>query len=84
MPHLALSALSLLESFEKAHAALNTHMRVAARLGVPSPPVRMDSQVTYLALARGDGGGGLYLRLPVVGRGYQERIRVRVSPLMVF
>ena len=83
MPRLALHELSFLESVEKAHAALDTHARVAARLGVRAP-VRMDSQAKYAALVRGDGGGGVYLRLPVAGGGrggeaggYQEKIWVR-------
>ncbi|KAI9457230.1 3',5'-bisphosphate nucleotidase [Lactarius psammicola] len=76
MPNLALDGLSFLESVEKAHAALDTNARVAARLGVRAAPVRMDSQAKYAALARGDGGGGVYLRLPVA-RGYQEKIWVR-------
>jgi 3'(2'), 5'-bisphosphate nucleotidase len=69
MPRLALHELSFLESVEKAHAALDTHARVAARLGVRAGPVRMDSQAKYAALVRGDGGGGVYLRLPVAGGG---------------
>jgi 3'(2'), 5'-bisphosphate nucleotidase len=84
MPRLALHELSFLESFEKAHAALDTNARVAARLGVRAGPVRMDSQAKYAALVRGDGGGGVYLRLPVAGGGrggeaggYQEKIWVR-------
>lgn len=84
MPRLALHELSFLESVEKAHAALDTNARVAARLGVRAGPVRMDSQAKYAALVRGDGGGGVYLRLPVAGGGrggeaggYQEKIWVR-------
>ena len=84
MPRLALHELSFLESHEKAHAALNTNARVAARLGVRAGPVRMDSQAKYAALVRGDGSGGVYLRLPVAGGGrggdsggYQEKIWVR-------
>jgi len=73
MPLLALHDLSFLEAVEKAHSALDTNARVAARLGVRSAPVRMDSQAKYGVLARGDGGGGVYLRLPVAG-GYQEKI----------
>lgn len=86
MPRLALHELSFLESVEKAHAALDTNARVAARLGVRAGPVRMDSQAKYAALVRGDGGGGVYLRLPVAGGGrggeaggYQEKIWVRVT-----
>ena len=66
MSRLALHELSFLESVEKAHAALDTNARVAARLGVRSGPVRMDK---YAALVRGDGGGSVYLRLPVAGGG---------------
>jgi 3'-phosphoadenosine 5'-phosphosulfate (PAPS) 3'-phosphatase len=82
MPRLALHDLSFLESVEKAHAALDTNALVATRLGVRATPVRMDSQAKYAALVRGDGGGGVYLRLPVAGPnaegGYQEKIWVRV------
>jgi 3'(2'), 5'-bisphosphate nucleotidase len=81
MPRLALHDLSFLESVEKAHAALDTNALVATRLGVRAAPVRMDSQAKYAALVRGDGGGGVYLRLPVAGPntegGYQEKIWVR-------
>ncbi len=83
MPRLALHELSFLESVEKAHAALDTNARIAAHLGVCAEPMRMDSQAKYAALVRGDGGGGVYLRLPVAGGGrggaggYQEKIWVR-------
>jgi 3'(2'), 5'-bisphosphate nucleotidase len=87
MPRLAPHDLSFLESYERAHAALDTNALVASRLGVRSQPVRMDSQAKYAALVRGDAGGGVYLRLPVaLGKngdgdgsgGYQEKIWVRV------
>ena len=92
MPRLAPHDLSFLESYERAHAALDTNALVASRLGVRSQPVRMDSQAKYAALVRGDAGGGVYLRLPVAlgkngdggggggGGGYQEKIWVRPSP----
>ena len=54
----------------KAHAALDTAALVATRLGVGAAPVRMDSQVKYAALVRGDGAGGVYLRSPVTGPGH--------------
>jgi hypothetical protein len=45
--------------------------------------MRMDSQAKYAALVRGDGGGGVYLRLPVADPnaegGYQEPIWVYAS-----
>jgi 3'(2'), 5'-bisphosphate nucleotidase len=88
MSRLALHELSFLESVEKAHAALDTNARIAARLGVRAEPTRMDSQAKYAALVRGDGGGGVYLRLPVAGGGrgggaggYQEKIWVRYECL---
>jgi 3'(2'), 5'-bisphosphate nucleotidase len=91
MPRLALHELSFLESVEKAHAALDTNARVAARLGVRAGPMRMDSQAKYAALVRGDGGGGVYLRLPVAGGGrggnaggYQEKIWVRALRMFPF
>ena len=91
MPRLALHELSFLESVEKAHAALDTNARVAARLGVRAGPVRMDSQAKYAALVRGDGGGGVYLRLPVAGGGrggepggYQEKIWVSFTDMFHF
>jgi hypothetical protein len=82
MPRLALHELSFLESYQKAHAALDTNALVASRLGVRAQPVRMDTQAKYTALVRGDGVGGVYLRLPVAfGKngddgegGYQEQI----------
>ncbi|KAH9979513.1 hypothetical protein BGW80DRAFT_1435017 [Lactifluus volemus] len=73
-PNITLPGLSFLESVEKGHAALDTNERVAARLGVRAPPVRMDSQAKYAALVRGDAGGGVYLRLPVPDANYQEKI----------
>jgi 3'(2'), 5'-bisphosphate nucleotidase len=70
---LALGDLSFLESVEYAHAVLDTNARVSSRLGVRAAHVRMDSQAKYVALARGDGGGGVYLQLPVAGWGYKEK-----------
>ncbi|MCB1056226.1 MAG: 3'(2'),5'-bisphosphate nucleotidase [Acidobacteria bacterium] len=59
------------ESVEAAHSAHDLHARIAARLGVTAPPVRMDSQCKYAALARGEGS--IYLRLPRT-ESYQEKI----------
>lgn len=64
----------LLESVEKAHAALGFNDVVAKVMGVEKEPLRMDSQAKYGALARGDGG--VYLRMPT-GVGYREKIWVR-------
>ncbi|CAL5098027.1 unnamed protein product [Urochloa decumbens] len=43
---------------------------IAEKLGVQAPPVRMDSQAKYAALAQGDGA--IYLRFS--GKGYKERV----------
>ncbi|MBW1695792.1 MAG: 3'(2'),5'-bisphosphate nucleotidase [Deltaproteobacteria bacterium] len=59
------------ESFEKAHAAHETHQRILASLGITTASLRMDSQVKYAAVARGDAS--IYLRLPRK-KDYQEKI----------
>ncbi len=50
------------ESVESAHASHDKHRRIADALGIVAAPCRMDSQVKYAALARGDAS--IYLRLP--------------------
>ncbi|MCH9649498.1 MAG: 3'(2'),5'-bisphosphate nucleotidase [Deltaproteobacteria bacterium] len=62
---------AFLESVEAAHSAHGTHARIAAGLGMKAPPVRMDSQCKYAALAHGQGQ--IYLRLPRDGT-YQEKV----------
>jgi 3'(2'), 5'-bisphosphate nucleotidase len=59
------------ESVESGHSAHDASARVAALLGVTAPPVRMDSQCKYGAVARGDAA--IYLRLPTLS-GYEEKI----------
>ena len=71
----ALASLALLESREAAHSSHSLSGRIAQRLGLSAPPVRMDSQAKYCVLARGEGG--ILLRLPIPGSGYQEKIWVR-------
>ena len=53
------------ESAEAMHSDHDRHARIATRLGVTAPPVRMDSQCKYGAIARGDAS--IYLRLPRPG-----------------
>ncbi len=55
-------ALRFAESVEAAHSDQARHGVVAHALGIGAPPLRMDSQAKYGALARGDAA--LYLRLP--------------------
>lgn len=50
------------ESVEKNHASHDQHKKIADALGIKAAPCRMDSQVKYAALARGDAS--IYLRLP--------------------
>ncbi|OAY65516.1 SAL1 phosphatase [Ananas comosus] len=58
------------ESFEAAHSMHDLSSSIAEKLGVHAPPVRIDSQAKYGALARGDGA--IYLRFP--HKGYREKI----------
>ena len=62
---------SFCESVESGHSSHDDAARVARRLGVAVPPVRMDSQCKYAAVARGDAS--VYLRLPTRSD-YEEKI----------
>lgn len=59
------------ESFEAAHTSFDISSRVARKLGISVPAVRMDSQAKYAVVARGDAE--VYLRLPSRS-GYVEKI----------
>ncbi len=59
------------ESFETAHAAHDSHQKICQFLGITADPIRMDSQVKYAAVARGDAS--IYLRLPRQ-KTYREKI----------
>ena len=59
------------ESFESAHSAHDRSARAAEILGVRVPPIRMDSQAKYGAVARGQSS--IYLRLPA-RPGYQQKV----------
>ncbi|EOX92578.1 Inositol monophosphatase family protein isoform 3, partial [Theobroma cacao] len=56
---------SFFESYEAAHSMHDLSSLIAQKLGVKAPPVRIDSQVKYGALSRGDGA--IYMRLPHKG-----------------
>jgi len=60
----------LLESVEGGHSSHDRAAAIAARLGLHRPPVRLDSQCKYGALARGEAS--IYLRLPR-SEGYREK-----------
>ncbi|KAF8485401.1 putative MET22-protein ser/thr phosphatase [Gautieria morchelliformis] len=61
----------LLESYESGHSSHGLSDRVSKILGITQAPLRLDSQVKYGALARGDGMA--YFRMPT-GVGYKEKI----------
>ncbi len=58
------------ESLEAAHSAQDEALLIAERLGITEPPLRLDSQVKYGLVARGDAS--VYLRIP--RGGYVENI----------
>ena len=67
------SDATITESVEADHADHLTHRRLAERLNISRPSVRMDSQVKYGILARGEVT--LYLRVPSPAEpGYKENI----------
>jgi 3'(2'), 5'-bisphosphate nucleotidase len=65
------AAATFCESVESGHSSHGDAARIAARLGTSVPPVRMDSQCKYAAVARGDVCA--YLRLPTRSD-YEEKI----------
>ncbi len=60
------------QSVESGHTAHGRAARIAAGLGNSRPPLHLDSQCKYAAVARGDAA--LYLRLPTPGSTYREMI----------
>ena len=59
------------ESVEALHSSQSTSSQIADLLGITRPPVRMDSQVKYGVIARGDAD--IYMRIPTNAK-YQENI----------
>lgn len=66
-----LSKATFCESVEAGHSSHGTQARIAQKLGIVNPSVRMDSQAKYCSISKGDGD--IYLRLPVNDK-YQEKI----------
>jgi 3'(2'), 5'-bisphosphate nucleotidase len=62
---------SFVESVESGHSSHGHSAQIAELLGVEAPPVRIDSQCKYAAVARGDAA--IYLRLPT-RKDYEEKI----------
>ncbi len=59
------------ESFESAHSSHDASGNLLQKLGTARPPLRIDSQAKYAAVARGDAD--VYLRLPTRAD-YEERL----------
>jgi len=72
----AQNELRFCESVEAAHSNHGTAALIAKELGITAPPLRLDSQVKYGVMSRGDAE--VYLRLPAssgnMGSTYIENI----------
>ena len=66
-----ISDATFCESVESGHSNQSDSAKIAQKLGITKPSVRMDSQAKYGSIAR--GAGDLYLRLPV-RKDYVEKI----------
>ncbi|KAF5346891.1 hypothetical protein D9756_010609 [Leucocoprinus leucothites] len=71
MPTVHPADLIMLESVESGHSSHSFNSRVSELLTIEEPPMRMDSQAKYCALAM--GRGQLYLRMPTRAD-YEEKI----------
>ncbi len=65
------AAARFCESVDSGHSDQAAAEAIARRLGIAQPALRMDSQVKYAAVARGDAQ--IYLRLPAQ-QGYEEKV----------
>ncbi len=68
------------ESVESGHSDQGQSAAIAARLGITAPPLRMDSQAKYAAVARGDAS--IYMRLPTRAD-YREKIWDHAAGMLV-
>jgi HAL2 family 3'(2'),5'-bisphosphate nucleotidase len=75
-----LSLARLCESVEPGHSDQKLSAQVAARLGLSRPPLRIDSQVKYAALAIGQSA--IYLRIPQEPQ-YQEKVWDHAAGLVI-
>jgi 3'(2'), 5'-bisphosphate nucleotidase len=68
-----LSGALFTESVEADHSDHRFHRRIARKLNISNPPLRMDGQVKYGIVARGEAV--LYLRIPAPSeQGFKENI----------
>ncbi|KAK0617264.1 hypothetical protein B0T14DRAFT_538851 [Immersiella caudata] len=70
-PITEMSSATFCESVESGHSNQSDSARIAEKLNITNPSVRMDSQAKYGSIAR--GAGDIYLRLPT-SKTYQEKI----------
>jgi len=68
------------ESVESGHSAQGDSAAVAAQLGMPAAPLRLDSQAKYAVVARGEAD--IYLRLPTRAD-YREKIWDHASGALI-
>src|SRR5690606_29438059 len=68
------------ESVESGHSDQDQSVQIARHLGITHPPLRMDSQVKYATVARGDAQ--IYLRLPT-RRDYREKIWDHAAGMLI-
>ncbi len=74
------NAARFCESVESGHSNQDDSAKIAAKLGITSEPLRMDSQCKYATVARGDAS--IYLRLPTRAD-YRECIWDHAAGLVV-
>ncbi len=72
--------LRFCESVESGHSDQSRSAEIAKRLSITAPPLRMDSQAKYAAVARGDAS--IYLRLPT-RKDYREKIWDHAAGMLV-
>jgi 3'(2'), 5'-bisphosphate nucleotidase len=68
------------ESVEAAHTSHGKSASISERLGITLPPLRIDSQVKYAAVAL--GVASIYLRIPST-KGYEEKVWDHAAGMLV-
>lgn len=66
------ASAAVCQSVESGHTSHSRAERIAERLGITRPAVRLDSQCKYAVVARGEAD--VYMRLPSRNSTYEERI----------
>jgi 3'(2'), 5'-bisphosphate nucleotidase len=74
------AVLRLCESVEPGHSDHAAAAAIAARLGITSAPLRLDSQAKYAAVAQGDAA--VYLRMPT-RVDYREKVWDHAAGLII-